>query len=179
MIHQTPLRAPERIETARLLLRGLEPGDFPGYFDYYTGDRTAGVGGPQPRDKVFERFCAMIGQWSVMGFGRYGIADHAGGPAFGHVGPLQRHPDDTEAEMSWTLWDAERTGRGFASEASKGVVNALFAWGWKELVVFVHPENTASLRLAARLGAIPDDSAPPPEDFPGALRFILTPENYT
>ena len=129
-------RAPERIETERLLLRGFEPADFPGYRAYYTGDRTGGVGGPLPEYKVFERFCAMIGHWAVRGFGRYAIADRAGGPAFGHVGPMQLL-DEAEAEMTWTIWDAARTGQGFATEAARAVLDRLFAAGWVRLPAYI------------------------------------------
>ena len=159
---------PSVIRTERLVLRPFEMGDLDGYLAYYTGPRTAGVGGPKPRRAVVERFHAMAGQWSLRGFGRYAVT--TGGAAFGHVGPLQVEDGDP-VEMTWTLWDGSKEGRGYATEAARAVLNA-----WREgpLAAFVHPSNAASLRLAAPLGFEEDSSLTPPPAIPEAATFRWT-----
>lgn len=146
------------IETERMVLRGFEADDFPAYRAYYTGNRTGGVGGPLPEYQVFERFCSMIGHWQIRGFGRFAVADRAGGAAFGHVGPMQLV--GTEIEMTWTLWDANREGQGLATEAGRAAVDYCSAQGMARMVAFIEADNTPSIRVAERLGAVLDETHP-------------------
>ncbi|WP_371156422.1 GNAT family N-acetyltransferase [Jannaschia sp. 2305UL9-9] len=156
---------PAVITSRRLTLRPFEMQDLEGYVAYYTGPRTGGVGGPRPRHQVVERFMAMAGQWSLRGYGRHAITE--GGPAFGHVGIM--HLDDVDTpEMTWTLWDADREGAGYATEAAAAV---LTAWQGAPLVARIAPGNTASLRMAARLGFSADPEATSPAYAPGMLTF--------
>ncbi|MEM1360975.1 MAG: GNAT family N-acetyltransferase [Pseudomonadota bacterium] len=159
------------IATKRLMLRGFVTTDYPAYCAYYRSDRTIGVGGPRPEHEIFERFCSMIGHWHMRGFGRYAIAPKTGGRAFGHVGPLKL--TDAPIEMTWTLWDPARLGQGYAIEATRAVLEDCFAKGWDTLLAVIDRDNTASLRLAEKLGAepLPGDT-PNPAD-PKLRRFVL------
>lgn len=156
---------PDTLTTSRLTLRRPGLQDLEGYVAYYTGPRTAGVGGPKPRHVVVERFMGMAGQWALRGFGRYIMArgDDAG---FGHVGVMQM--DDADAtELTWSIWDAGHEGRGLATEAAAAV---MAAWTGPALTVRVHADNTASLRVAEKLGFAPDAAAIPahyPRGFQG------------
>ncbi|MEL6608574.1 MAG: GNAT family N-acetyltransferase [Pseudomonadota bacterium] len=157
--------------TERLTLRPFEMRDLDGYVAYYTSpDRTAGVGGPKPKYVVTERFLAMAGQWALRGYGRYAIALHDGGAAFGHVG-IMHIEDDAEPEMTWTLWDAARTGKGYATEAAKPVMNA-----WLEthdhVIAHIEQDNIASQRVATRLGMEDDPTLPAPAWMANALTYI-------
>lgn len=152
---------PDTLRTARLVLRRPSLADLEGYVAYYTGKRTAGVGGPKPRETVAERFMAMAGQWTLRGFGRYVITE--GGAGFGHVGVMQIDTDDPP-ELTWTLWDGTREGRGIATEAARAVLEA---WTGPPLIAQVFPGNHASLRVAAKLGLHRDDSVPTPAHAPG------------
>lgn len=141
----TPL-LPQTITTARLRLRLPQLGDLEAYVAYYTGPRTGGVGGPKPRAQVVDRFLAMAGQWALRGFGRYTITHNSIG--IGHAGVMQADENDP-LELTWTLWDGQCEGRGFATEAAKAV---LAAWDGPDLVVKVHRDNHASIRVADKLG---------------------------
>ena len=163
------------ILSERLELRGFQPSDLPGYVAYYTGKRTTGVGGPLQPHQAFERFCAMIGHWSVRGFGRYAIADRFGGPAFGHVGPMQLDAH-SDPEMTWTIWDEAKTGRGLATEAAQAVLDNLYAKGWTRLLAYIDRDNAASLRMAKRLGAVEDPTIPVPDFLSNTRRFVLRPK---
>lgn len=169
----TPLHV-EPLTSERLTLRGFEARDFPAYLAYYTGDRTGGVGGPLPEFKVFERFCSMIGHWQVRGFGRYAITLTGEDAAFGHAGPMQL--DDTDIEMTWTLWDKAHEGKGFATEAARTIINHYFKQGWDQLVAYIEGDNTASLRVAERLGAKPDLTRAPPDFLRDGRRYLITRE---
>ena len=69
-------------------------------------------------------------------------------------------------EIGWMVLP-EAEGRGIAAEAARALRDWAYATqGWTTLVSHVHPENARSIRLAERLGARLDPSAPHPEDDP-------------
>lgn len=150
-----PMHLPPTIATERLTLRQFEIGDLEGYVAYYTGPRTAGVGGPKPRHVVVDRFFSMAGQWALRGFGRYAIAKD--GAAFGHVGVMQTDTRDAP-ELTWSLWDPTYEGQGFATEAARAVESA---WQGAPLCAHIAPDNTPSQRVAERLGYVYDPQATP------------------
>lgn len=161
------------IQTERLILRAFEARDLDPYVGYYTGPRTGGVGGPLPRHKVVERFCAMIGHWTLRGFGRFAICLDPAAPGIGHVGPMQL--GDDSPEMTWTLWSGQHEGQGFATEAARAVLDHLFAAGWPEILAHVEAANTASLAVAHRLGGRPTGALPAPW-MPTGIQYRFTPE---
>lgn len=159
----------QHIDTDRLTLRMLDGRDFPAYAAYYTApERTGGVGGPLPAHKVFERFCAMIGHWTLRGFGRLGICIDPSAPAIGHVGPMQL--TDDAPEMTWTLWSSDSEGAGYASEAARAVLNDLSVQGWNEILAHVDAGNDRSHAVARRLGGQPTGAAPA-EWMPNATQY--------
>lgn len=156
---------PKMLTTRRLVLRPFALSDLGAYIAYYTGPRTAGVGGPKPRHVVAERFHAMAGQWALRGFGRYAIA--LNDVAIGHVGVL-KIDDPDQHEMTWSLWDAVNEGKGYAFEAAHAVLRT---WSGPNLVAQIDRENLASIRLAERLGFVEDAGAPKPALMPNARTF--------
>lgn len=158
---------PETLTTARMTLRRPVLSDLDGYVAYYTGARAGGVGGPKPRYVVVERFMGMVGQWMLRGYGRHVMVDADG--AFGHVGVM--HIDDVDPpEITWTLWDPAREGRGFATEAARAV---LAAWNGPALVARIMPENAGSISVAKRLGMVEDQNATPPSYNGEVLTFRM------
>ena len=149
------------LHTDRLTLRPLRASDFDAYAAYYTGPRTAFVGGPVTPAEAFTRFCAMIGHWTMRGFGRFAIcrADDDT-EAFGHAGLLQ-HDARQMPELTWTLWHGAAEGKGYASEAARAVRDHAFTQlRLPALSALVHRDNAASLRVASRLGGVEDATIP-------------------
>lgn len=153
--HMTAPALPRTLRTQRLTLRPFGLQDLEAYVAYYTGPRTAGVGGAKPRHVVAERFHAMAGQWTLRGFGRYAM--DLDGQAIGHVGVIQIDDSDPP-EMTWTLWDAAHEGQGYATEAARAVMDA---WTGPRLLARIERDNAPSLRIAARLGFVEDPTAVP------------------
>lgn len=159
------------LTTERLTLRRLDARDRDAFLAYSTGPRTAFTGGPSKPFRAVEKFAAMIGQWTLMGYGRYAICLDADAPAIGHVGPL--HYDTAQpAEMTWTLWDDAHTGQGYATEAAARVLAHLFDdLGWPGIVARIEPDNAASHAVALRLGGTRDDAAQAPAWMPNAVTY--------
>ena len=167
------MTAARTLTTDRLTLRQPQAGDLPAYTAYCASDRARFVRGPFTAPEAFDKLAAMIGHWTLRGFGRY-VIEHRGAP-IGHVGPMQLG-DTSAPELTWTLWDGAAEGHGFATEAAKRVRDHLLTdLGWPELIILVQPDNMPSRRLADRIGAnLTDD--PAPDWYPGCLTYRLTAE---
>lgn len=61
---------------------------------------------------------------------------------------------DLVADLAWVVTPSEQ-GRGVASEAAAAVVTWLSLSGVGRLQASIHPDNTASARVARRLGLAP------------------------
>ena len=161
------MNAPSTIRSARLVLRRPAATDLPAYTAYCTGVRAQFVGGPYSAVQAVDKFAAMIGHWTLRGIGRYIITKDD--IPIGHVGPLLL--DETTApEMTWTLWDSAYEWQGIASEAARAVVDGII--GVPIYHIHVLPENLASIRVAEKIGAQREDTAPPAW-MPKTLNFKL------
>lgn len=145
------------IETARLRLRRLEPGDvdelvalyadpqvrrfIPGAERYSHRQALARVEGDERHwDEKGQRFLAVVERESDRFLGRVMLYDW---------------PQFEETEVGWIL-AAPARGLGYATEAGA----ATLSWGFAHLSVpyitaMVHPDNFASLAVAERLGMEP------------------------
>ena len=147
------------VETARLILRGYQPSDFeallamcqePDYYRYLTP-------GPMPAEEVWGILLRSAGHWALLGYGFWAVEEKASGRFIGSIGFLDRKrnidpPIGDTPEIGWVLAPAVH-GRGYASEA----VAAALAWadirfGQVRTMCIIHPDNAASLRVAAKFG---------------------------
>jgi RimJ/RimL family protein N-acetyltransferase len=79
----------------------------------------------------------------------------SGGPAIGFVqATLARESVGTVAELAWLVTPTEQ-GRGLAGEAASVVARWLTSIGVGRLHACIHPDHTASKRVAQRLGLAP------------------------
>ncbi|MCV3271783.1 GNAT family N-acetyltransferase [Roseobacter sinensis] len=164
------MQAAPTLTTARLTLRMPKATDLPAYTAYCASERSRFVRGPFTAQEAFDKFAAIIGHWTLRGFGRY-VMEYEG-RAIGHVGPLAV-VTDTPPELTWTLWDGTFEGRGFATEAAQAVKTHLFEdLGWPEMLVLVQPENIGSRRIAEKVGARKTDEDAPAW-YPGCLTYRL------
>jgi RimJ/RimL family protein N-acetyltransferase len=75
------------------------------------------------------------------------------GPAVGYV-QATVGPDDGVAELAWVVGPPWQ-GRGIAREAAGLVLEHVRGLGVRRVLAHVHPEHTASQRVAAALGLHP------------------------
>lgn len=142
------------LRTERLLLRAFRESDLDAFAAMQADPevmRHVGAGGARDRAETWRNMAALTGQWLLKGHGVWAV--ERDGRFAGRVGWLE--PEGWPGpELAYALargfW-----GQGLAEEASR----AALAWGrarWgpdRRLVSFVRPENAASRRLLARLGA--------------------------
>jgi RimJ/RimL family protein N-acetyltransferase len=144
------------LETERLVLRGWRESDLDGYAELMADAEGAKyIGGPLSREDAWRKMAGGIGHWVLRGYGTFAVEDKSSGAFAGYCGPWFPY-GFPEPEIGWGLLPAFQ-GRGFVTEAAKASrTHAYEALGWKTAVSFIAPENTPSLRVAARLNCTLD-----------------------
>jgi RimJ/RimL family protein N-acetyltransferase len=151
--------------TARLILRGYRRDDFEAIYRIGADlEITRLMGGPiVSRSAAWEKFLRGPAMWPMLGYGMWIVERRSDGAVLGQIGyaDFMREMDPPLAdapEMAWVLGGggAETSlGQGYGSEA----LAAVLAWGDAHLSApkyqcIIAPENTPSLRLAARFGFV-------------------------
>lgn len=144
------------LHTTRLILRPIVPEDAAPLHRIY---QTKGVlqyfpnPAPPSLEKV-ERFVAyQQNHWEKFGYGNWGIVSENEEEIIGWAG-LQFLPETNETEVGYLL-DAPFWGRGYATEAARVSVQFGFEnFDFPEIIALVHPDNAASLRVAAKCGLL-------------------------
>ena len=159
------------LETPRLILREWEPTDFEAYAAMMSDPKVMQflslTGAPMPRFGAWQGFAALVGHWRLRAFGFFAVIERASGEFIGYVGPW--HPEGWPGlEVGWTL-RSEYWGRGYATEAAR----ASTAYAFTELncgriISLIGPENTASKRVAERIG----------EQLDGEVRLAHLPAHF-
>ena len=141
------------IESTRLRLRPFEMDDFEAFAAFSAdGERNRFRGGGRSRIEAWNEFCAIAGQWSMRGIGVLAVEERETGQTGGFAG-LWFPIDVDEPELMWSLYP-DFEGTGYATEAARAMqVWAHEARGLPPLMSFMNPDNTASRKVAERLGA--------------------------
>ncbi|HWE33291.1 MAG TPA: GNAT family N-acetyltransferase [Solirubrobacteraceae bacterium] len=144
---------PER-QTERLLLRGFEPGDLDAFAAISADSevmRYIGPGGTVDRAAAWWSMAMQIGHWRLRGYGQWAVIEQRSGELVGRAG-LYRPEGWPGLEVGWML-GRRSWGRGFATEAGAASIEFAFdVIGADEVISLIHPDNTASIRVAERLG---------------------------
>lgn len=150
------------IETDRLLLRQYALTDHPQYVAMCSDPEVMRfVGGkPLPPEDVWNRILRYAGHWQLLGFGIFAVFEKDTGQYIGETGIADFHrglgPEfDNSREAGW-IFTTRVHGRGYAFEAA----DAVHSWydasrNSPRTVCIIHPDNAASLRMAAKLGYTP------------------------
>src|SRR5687768_8581678 len=153
MILGTP--AAPTLETERLILRGWRPDDFGPYAAMLADDATARFITLQGRAlsevEAWNETVWLIGHWQLLGYGMFVVEERSTGAFLGRVGPL-RPPHWPAFEIAWSLAPGAR-GKGYATEAARAAIGWSFAtFPLGRIVSTIDPRNTASRKVAERLG---------------------------
>ncbi|MXQ09491.1 GNAT family N-acetyltransferase [Alphaproteobacteria bacterium GH1-50] len=147
------------LETERLTLRGHEIGDFEAYAAFWASDRTVAMGGPCDARAAWGHFCKDVAGWTLLGHGAFAMVERETGALVGQIS-VGKPPHFPELELGWLVMEPAE-GQGFATEGAAAVRDWAFDdFGAPTLVSYIARDNAPSIRVAERLGARPDDSAP-------------------
>lgn len=147
------------LTTDRLTLRTWNSEDFEPFAEMMGDSRVmqfiAGDGKPLSRFGAWTAFAAMIGHWTLRGFGMFAVVERGTGTVVGRVGPFQ--PETwPEFEIGWTL-RSEYWGKGYAVEAARRCIEHAFTeLDRRHVVSLILPDNLQSIRVAERLGERPE-----------------------
>jgi ribosomal-protein-alanine N-acetyltransferase len=144
------------LHTPRLTLRPFRPADaaeleriqrLSGVLRYFPNPVAP------PLEKV-ERFVAyQQAHWEKYAYGNWAVEPDESGRFAGWVG-LQFLPETNETEVGYLL-DPAVWGKGYATEAARASLQFGFErFAFPEIIALVHPDNTASLRVAAKCGLV-------------------------
>ncbi len=142
------------LSTERLLMRAWRNEDFDDFASFYADEDTAQfVGGVVDREEAWRRMAAVVGHWTLRGYGFWALQEIESGDFAGYCGMW--FPEGwPEPEIGWGLLKAFH-GRGLALEAARrSRAYAYGTLGWTTAVSCVAVENRASRKLAERLGAV-------------------------
>ena len=150
MDRSPPVSIP-RLSTERMLLREFRMADFDAYAESVADAEASRFTGVLDRKHAFRVFAAQTGTWLLADAGWWAMELRETGELAGRVGAFYRDgfPD---LEIGWFthrgFW-----GRGLATEAARAVVRYAFdVRGEPRVTAFIDAGNTASLRVAERLG---------------------------
>lgn len=144
------------LETPRLLLRHLEPGDLPALAALYADPdiRRHYPDGTRTLDETRAEL-----EWFLQGhprhpeLGLWAVVEKGSGAFVGRCGLLPWEIDGRfEVELAYLI-DKRRWGEGLAPEASLGIVeHARSRLGLRRLICLIMPGNQASVRVATKVG---------------------------
>jgi RimJ/RimL family protein N-acetyltransferase len=176
------LKAPARVETARLVLEAPRPGDAVAIFQRYASDPevTRFLGWPRHRSiadtRAFLRFSAM--DWQRWPAGPYLIRTRESGVLVGGTGFTFERA--REAVTGYVL-AKDAWGLGYATESLTAIVGVARTIGVARLSALCHTEHRASWRVLEKCGFARDDSTISRAEFPNlapgvqheVLRYVL------
>jgi RimJ/RimL family protein N-acetyltransferase len=147
------------INTERLILRKHTRQDTDLVFQLATDPAVLQFirGVPASREEAWHRLLRYAGHWSLLGFGMFAVFERATNQFIGEVGlaDFQRGLGDNFdgiPEAAWVFTGSSH-GKGFALEAMTAALNWFDEQAFSSRsVCMIDPRNTASIRLAEKLG---------------------------
>jgi RimJ/RimL family protein N-acetyltransferase len=161
------VKAPDRLETARLLLRRPRPADARAILERYASDLevTRYVAWPAHlTDADSARFIRFSdSEWDRWPAGPYLIVDRAAGRLLGSTGLAFDTPHEA---MTGYVLARDAWGRGYATEALRAMVALAPGLGVTRLSAVCHVEHRVSARVLEKGGFVLQGTLPRYANFP-------------
>lgn len=152
-----------QLRTERCILRAVKLSDFEAICEISCTERGKYIGGPISREDAWFEMTNMCANWMLHGHGGWTVEHIKTGEVLGFV-ILGLEPSDQDVELGYSFRE-KAEGKGFAFEATTVARD----WAFSELKLpsvasYIDRDNTRSIKLAQRLGAIEDTPADWSED---------------
>ena len=114
-------------------------------------------GKPSTREESWSRLLRYAGHWAAMDFGYWAVREASSGHFLGDIGLSEFRREITPsiegtAEAGWVLAPGAH-GKGYATEAVRAALDWYHdTFPARRTVCMISPENTASLRVAEKVG---------------------------
>jgi RimJ/RimL family protein N-acetyltransferase len=148
------------LSTSRLVLSAHTADDFAACIALWSDPEVVRFIGGRPfaPDEVWARILRYAGLWALLGYGYWAIRDRTSGRFLGECGFADfrrdiQPPLGDRPEAGWIL-SPDAHGRGLAEEAMRAALVWIEGAGFRSTVCIIAPGNTASLKLADRLGYV-------------------------
>jgi RimJ/RimL family protein N-acetyltransferase len=144
-------------EAKSLQLRKPQPGDLDGYRALFLDRGVERWLRPAPHPSfseadVFARLSEDSWHWDEHGFGPWVLIERESREMVGRAGlKWQTVGRAREVELAWAV-RSDRWGRGYATEAARAAIEWAPELGIGELVALIMEDNSASRRVAEKLG---------------------------
>lgn len=147
---------PRELATDRLMLRQFRDDDLDAFATIQSDPvvaRHIGDGAATDRATSWRLIAIFLGHWQLRGHGQYAVEERSTGDFVGRVG-LWRPEGWPGLEIGWLI-TRDRWRRGYATEAARAVTAEAFrTLPIERLISLIRPANSASIRVAAKLGAV-------------------------
>jgi RimJ/RimL family protein N-acetyltransferase len=153
------------IETERLVLTPEEEKDAE-WFTELLNSRGAGT---YTAEEARQRIAAMTATIEAIGIGALVLRSRPDGDALGYTAIIIGRASLEEPELAFELLPRAR-GQGYATEASRAMIEAAFATGRRRIWSTVRSWNAPSFRVLDKLGFRRDHST---TDAHGELVWLL------
>jgi RimJ/RimL family protein N-acetyltransferase len=141
------------LTTDRLTMRAWREEDAAQYAEMTSDPEVMRfMGGVLDPEQTWREIAVFVGHWALRGYGLWAVERE--GALIGRVG-LWQPGGWPGLEVGWLL-ARSAWGHGYATEAARASVD--YAWrelGAEQLISLIAPANTASQRVAERLGMRP------------------------
>ena len=160
-MQQKLTRAPERIETERLLLRRPKQSDAQAIYDRYASDREVTRYLSWPRHRSVADTLAFLSlsdsewqRWPAGPYLAFTSANGAPGALIGSTGLFYKSP--TRAVTGY-VFAKEAWGNGYATEALQAMVELAKQTGVERLEAICHAEHMPSAHVLEKCGFIREE----------------------
>ena len=143
------------LETERLLLRGFCETDLDDVAAIFSDEQVTRhlvlTAKPVDKEGSHSIIVRALDQWRSQGFGPWAAEERSTGSVIGRIG-LNYLEGWPAGEVGWTL-GRNWWGQGYATEGARAAMKYAFEiLSWTDIVSVIHPKNTRSIAVAARLG---------------------------
>ena len=146
------------LTTERLVLQPATIDHYPLWQEVFGEAQGDELGGPHTDEDIWYAFAAYVAGWLLYGHGPFTASLKSSGDPLGFI-LYGLEWDDLEVELGW-LFPTRNHGNGYATEGATAIRDfAMDHFGPGNVVSYIPRTNTASARVARRLGAARDTEA--------------------